>query len=453
MKLGSLNGVRGNQLKIIVIALSTILLVWGWEKASNQSAFILPPDTLALFPPVARSRYEHHHPSAEEDFPNADTFVRPLTEGADKVLTESPLGSSIISSSHTAKKDTETILQEREGCNYGKGKWIADDRRPLYSGFGCKRWLSEMWACRLTQRVDFSYEKFKWQPEGCKMPEFEGSEFLRRMQDKTIAYVGDSLGRQMFQSIMCMVGKESPDAEDVGGDYGFVQELGAKRPNGWAYRFPRTNTTILFYWSSTLCELEPLNVADPATSYAMHLDRPPAFLEQNLHKFDVLVLNSGHHWNRGKLNANRWEMYVRGAPNTNRKIARIWNAKKFAIHSTVKWLNSQLPHHPRLKIFFRSISPRHFINGDWNTGGRCDSMSSLAGGNTVSQDHSDDADAEGAVNGTGIKLLDITALSQLRDEGHISRYSIKAAEGVQDCLHWCLPGIPDTWNEILAAQL
>jgi hypothetical protein len=26
-----------------------------------------------------------------------------------------------------------------------------------------------------------------------------------RMQDKTIAYVGDSLGRQMFQSMMCMV--------------------------------------------------------------------------------------------------------------------------------------------------------------------------------------------------------------------------------------------------------
>jgi hypothetical protein len=71
-----------------------------------------------LYSSVARSRYEHHHPSAEEDFPNADTFVRPLTEGADKVLIESPLGSSIISSSNTAKKDTETILQEREGNFY-----------------------------------------------------------------------------------------------------------------------------------------------------------------------------------------------------------------------------------------------------------------------------------------------------------------------------------------------
>lgn len=65
-------------------------------------------------------------------------------------------------------------------CNYAKGKWVSHERRPLYSGFGCKQWLSEPWACRLTQRKDFSYEKFRWQPESCDMPEFEGSNFLRR---------------------------------------------------------------------------------------------------------------------------------------------------------------------------------------------------------------------------------------------------------------------------------
>jgi hypothetical protein len=57
------------------------------------------------------------------------------------------------------------------------------------------------------------------------------------------------------------------------------------------------------------------------------------------------------------------------------------------------------------------------------------------------------------VRGTRIKFLDVTALSRLRDEGHISRYSIKATAGVQDCLHRCLPGVPDTWNKILAAQV
>ncbi|KAJ6830752.1 protein trichome birefringence-like 14 [Iris pallida] len=312
-----------------------------------------------------------------------------------------------------------------------------------------------MWACRLTNRPDFSFENYRWQPENCEMPEFEGSEFLRRMRHKTIAFVGDSLGRQQFQSLMCMVtgGRPSPKVEDIGRQYGLAKARGAIRPDGWVYRLPITNTTILYYWSASLCELEPINRSDPATNFAMHLDRPATFLKKYLHMFDVLVLNTGHHWNRGKLKANRWEMYVNGVPNTNRKIAEIPNAKNLTVYSVVKWLDSQLPQHPRLKVFFRTMSPRHFVNGDWNSGGSCDNSNPLAGGSEVTQDNSSDPVTEGAVKGTRIKLLDVTALSQLRDEGHISKYSIKATQGGHDCLHWCLPGIPDTWNELVSAQV
>ena len=106
-----------------------------------------------------------------------------------------------------------------------------------------------------------------------------------------------------------------------------------------------------------------------------------------------------------------------------------------------------------LKLFFRTTSLRHFVNGDWNARGSCDNTTLLAGGSEVTQDESSDPVVEGAGKGTKVKILDITAISQLRDEGHISRYSIKSSSGVQDCLHWCLPGIPDTWNELLCAQL
>lgn len=345
--------------------------------------------------------------------------------------------------------------ENQAACNFAKGKWVVDDERPLYSGFSCKRWLSSMWACRMTQRMNFDYETLKWQPKNCQMEEFEGSKFLKRMQDKTLAFVGDSLGRQQFQSLMCMItgGKDRPDVLDVGREYGLVKAKHAVRPDGWAYRFPSTNTTVLYYWSASLCGLEPLNKTNPATEYAMHLDRPPAFLQRFIHRFDVLVLNTGHHWNRGKLNANRWVMYVGGARNTNKKIAEIGRAKNLTIHSIVSWVNSQLPKYPRLKAFYRSISPRHFVNGDWNTGGSCNNEMPMSIGKEVLQDKSSDVAAESAVRGTKVRLLDITALSQVRDEGHISRFSIKGTTGMQDCLHWCLPGVPDTWNELLFAQI
>ncbi|KAJ6848598.1 protein trichome birefringence-like 14 [Iris pallida] len=497
---------RGKKSPFVLIALMicVTLALLAWEKTPLLITFLPPSDRfdmrLSVLPPVipvgtsldTLSEDEHQQqfygedplvtsteevpsePSIEEvpsepsrevvpsepskeEFSDSGKPVARVSEESAEELGIPPVGLPEISSSEEINDGTisKIVPPQKKECNYAKGKWVADNRRPLYSGFACKQWLSEMWACRLTNRLDFSFENYRWQPESCEMPEFEGSEFLRRMKHKTIALVGDSLGRQQFQSLMCMVtgGRENPEVEDIGRQYGLIKQHGATRPDGWVYRFPRTNTTILYYWSATLCELEPLNRLDPATRYAMHLDRPATFLKQYLHKFDVLVLNTGHHWNRGKLNANRWEMYVNGRPNTNRKIAAIWNAKNFALVSVAKWLDSQLPQHPRLQVFLRTMSPRHFVNGDWNTGGSCDNTTPLAGGSEVTQDNSSDPVTEGAVQGTRIKLLDITALSQLRDEGHISKYSIKAREGVHDCLHWCLPGIPDTWNELLAAQV
>lgn len=51
-----------------------------------------------------------------------------------------------------------------------------------------------------------------------------------------------------------------------------------------------------------------------------------------------------------------------------------------------------------------------------------------------------------------IYLLDITLLTQLRKDGHPSIYAGMGSKFV-DCSHWCLPGAPDAWNELLYAVL
>lgn len=434
MKGGNYNRFRGRHLSVTLITLIfTTIILWVSEKNPSITTLLTGQDQFTW------PSSEYHTDTVN----NSSVSMRPKGHIEEFFFEE------------ITAEETEELVHKDLVCNYAKGQWVADSRRPLYSGFGCKQWLSEMWACRLTQRLDFSYEGYRWLPNNCEMPEFERSAFLRRMQDKTIAFIGDSLGRQQFQSLMCMAtgGEMSPEVEDVGKEYGLVKARGAKRPDGWAFRFPNTNTTILYYWSSTLADLVPINSTDPRSNVAMHLDRPPAFMRKYLHRFDVLVLNTGHHWNRGKLTANRWVMYVNGKPNDDSKLASMGGAKNFTAYSISKWLDSRLPYLPRLKAFFRTISPRHFRNGDWNTGGSCDNTTPLTEGREVLQDQSSDEVVEGAVKGTRIKLLDITAISDLRDEGHISHYSVRATGGINDCLHWCLPGIPDTWNELLAAQI
>ncbi|KAH7837054.1 hypothetical protein Vadar_009015 [Vaccinium darrowii] len=122
---------------------------------------------------------------------------------------------------------------------------------------------------------------------------------------KMIAFVGDSLGRQQFQSLML---------PNVGWKYGLTKPFGAVRPNGWAYWFPHTDTTI-YITDQQPCVIEHININDPSTDFAMHLDRPPAFLKQYIHQFDVLLLNTGQaSWSRVKFRENRWVMHVNGKP-------------------------------------------------------------------------------------------------------------------------------------------
>uniref|UniRef100_A0A7C9EC47 Uncharacterized protein n=1 Tax=Opuntia streptacantha TaxID=393608 RepID=A0A7C9EC47_OPUST len=431
---------------ILITLVYTTLLMFGWNRA---------PFLTSLFP-----QSQLRKASADNFIGSPVKSITPETARHAGNNLSTSAGDETVGKYKGKTSDSVTRSGSADGynkrsnkaCNYAKGEWVPDDHRPFYSGARCRLWLSEMWACRVTDRINFAYEKFRWQPKDCEMEEFSGSKFLRRMRNKTLAFIGDSLGRQQFQSMMCMLsgGKEKSDAIDVGWEYGLVKTRGAIRPDGWAYRFPRTNTTVLFYWSACLCDLQKLNESDPKSEVAMHLDRPPSFLSRYLDRFDVVVLNTGHHWNIGKLEANHWVIHIGGVPNPNKDLVE---AKDFTIHSIVKWMDSQLPRHPNLRAFYRSISPRHFFNGDWNTGGTCNNTIPLSRGKEVLKEESSDPVAALALKGTNVTFLDITALSELRDEAHISKYTIRPSPGMEDCLHWCLPGIPDTWNEILFAQL
>ncbi|KAJ0682927.1 putative PC-Esterase [Helianthus annuus] len=48
-----------------------------------------------------------------------------------------------------------------------------------------------------------------------------------------------------------------------------------------------------------------------------------------------------------------------------------------------------------------------------------------------------------------VSLLNITRLSQLRKDAHPSTFNIFG----MDCTHWCVAGLPDTWNLLLYAGL
>ncbi|OMO56108.1 PC-Esterase [Corchorus olitorius] len=308
----------------------------------------------------------------------------------------------------------------------------------------------------MKNRTDFSYEGYRWQPSDCDLPEFDPSDFLKRMQNKVIAIVGDSLSREHTESLMCMLTRDQPqdkidEVEDVTEQYGFLPLTFVHKKHGWAYRFRTTNTTIVHSWSTRLCDREPVNPDDPDSFFAIHLDRQPAFIRNYIHQLDVLVINTAHHWSKMQMDKYNELMFVNGTriQDDHDPLWNMTNARMFKINNIVQWLESQMDLYPNLQVFFRTFSPVHFFKGDWNTGGKCDNTIPMTRGSEVLTDESSDKVVADALKGMRIKILDITALSDLRDEAHISHFRDRG----YDCMHWCLPGIPDTWNELLIAQV
>ena len=118
--------------------------------------------------------------------------------------------------------------------------------------------------------------------------------------------MGDSLGRQQYQSFLCLVepdGNQPLRKVDLGKEFGFYQPKGGRRPNGDATLFLDYNITVAFYSAEVLCRTEWIRkefdkgYKTMRDKFALHVDRVDPKLNQLLLRSDMLLLNSQHHWN------------------------------------------------------------------------------------------------------------------------------------------------------------
>ncbi|CAI5490733.1 unnamed protein product [Closterium sp. Naga37s-1] len=55
-----------------------------------------------------------------------------------------------------------------------------------------------------------------------------------------------------------------------------------------------------------------------------------------------------------------------------------------------------------------------------------------------------------ALQESRLRLVDVTKMSRFRPDAHLRRNS---GLGKLDCSHWCLPGVPDTWSNLIVSHL
>ncbi|KAL1537933.1 Protein trichome birefringence-like 31 [Salvia divinorum] len=350
--------------------------------------------------------------------------------------------------------DVSVDEEIEEGCNVFQGSWIRENESlPLYGEESCP-FLVKQTTCVRNGRSDSFYQDWRWRPDSCDLPRFDGMKLIEMLRNKRLMFVGDSVQRGMFESMICLVHSELPQV---------VRRSLHRIPPRKVFRVEEFNASIEYYWAPFLIE----SISDHATNHTVM---------KRLVKLDSVAKHSKE-WEGADVlifESYIWWMYK---PTINATYGslddiqeyNVTTAYRLAMETWANWVDSRINRETQ-KIFFATMSPTHLWSWEWKPG---------TDGNCFNETHP----IEGPYWGTGsnldimgvvedvlgrlkvnVTVLNITQLSEYRKDGHPSIFGERKGKlltkeqrsdpkNYADCIHWCLPGVPDTWNEILYALL
>ncbi|XP_062165131.1 protein trichome birefringence-like 5 isoform X2 [Alnus glutinosa] len=279
-------------------------------------------------------------------------------------------------------------------------------------------------------------------------------DFLVRLRGKRLMLVGDSMNRNQFESILCLLREGLRDKNRM---YEIHGHKITKGRGYFVFKFEDYNCTVEFVRSHFLVK-EGFRINGQGNSNpTLSIDQIDKTAKR-WRRADILVFNTGHWWAHGK--TSRGKNYYKEGDYLYPKLEAV-EAYRRALRTWANWVDKNVNPKKQL-VFYRGYSSAHFRGGDWDSGGSCNGETGpvLSGAilNSYPQKMKIVEEVVKEMQ-VAVKLLNVTRLTNLRKDGHPSIYgkNVAAVKKVstrrQDCSHWCLPGVPDAWNELIYATL
>ncbi|KAK4738100.1 hypothetical protein R3W88_001797 [Solanum pinnatisectum] len=345
----------------------------------------------------------------------------------------------------------------RKSCDLFEGSWVFDNSYPLYNSTTCP-FIRKEFDCIKYGKPNLDYLKYRWQPKGCVLSRF----FMKRYRGKKIMYIGDSLSLNNFESLLCLLHAALPKSK-------FKQQI---NKHSVSVTFEDYGVEVILFHSNYLVDIEVV----PNVGRVLKLNSIKS--GEIWKQVDVLIFNTWL-WYLRTDSKQQWD-FVENNGTISKDMNRI-EAFRIELNTWAKWVERDI-NTKKTKVFFsRSISHtlpvRTFILLIIKF---CDFLcftkvilmnifGSEWGKPEVKNCFNETSPVRGSTYPSGlpipvnivkqvlqnmskpiVNLLDITKLTQLRKDGHPSIYN-----GIHgfDCTHWCIGGVPDTWNNILYASL